>query len=89
MIACTIGTVEASGAPEFVVQVPPELEGGVYANFMSTWSSPWEFTLDFCATLPAEHSDPDDENSPIRVPCRVVSRVEKFHLQCCSTFSAL
>ena len=62
--------------PQFEVQVPHELEGGVYSNFMSVWSSPFEFTLDFCATLPAQQVDPDDPASPIRVPCRVVSRVK-------------
>jgi Protein of unknown function (DUF3467) len=60
----------------FQVQVPPELEGGVYANFLSVWHTGHEFTLDFSATQPPQAADPDDPTSPVTVPCRVVARVK-------------
>ncbi len=63
----------ASEGPLFRVDVPPELEGGVYANFLGVWHSPYEFTLDFCATQPPQQTN---EDSPVVVPCRVVSRVK-------------
>jgi hypothetical protein len=59
---------------EFTMMVPPELEGGVYANVLSTWHSAYEFTLDFSASQPPQV--PDDPTSPIVIPCRVVSRVK-------------
>ena len=58
--------------PQFQVYVPPELEGGVYANFVGVWHSPYEFTLDFCATQPAQQ---EGEEAAVVVPCRVVSRI--------------
>jgi hypothetical protein len=61
---------------DFEIQVPPELEGGVYANFLSTWSTAYEFTLDFAVTSPLRVEDPEDPDSPVRVPCRVVARVK-------------
>jgi hypothetical protein len=63
---------EEQRQPRFEVQAPPELEGGSYANFLSVWHTPFEFTLDFCSTLPARQ---DEEGTPV-VPCRVVSRVK-------------
>lgn len=30
----------------FDIKVPPDLEGGVYANFMNIWHTPHEFTFD-------------------------------------------
>ena len=35
-----------------------------------------EFTLDFYATLLAEREDPDDDDSRLVVPCRLVSRIK-------------
>ena len=51
--------------------VPPELEGGIYANFLIVWHSPYEFTLDFCATLQPEQG----EAGEVVIPCRAVSRI--------------
>ncbi len=62
---------------EFQLAVPPELEGGVYSNFLGVWHTAYEFTLDFCSTQqPAQPIDPEDPNSPAVVPCRVVARVK-------------
>jgi hypothetical protein len=55
----------------FEVQVPSELEGGVYANFLSVWHSPYEFTLDFASTQPGR-----EEEGGMTVPCRVGARVK-------------
>jgi len=66
--------MEASAQPpEFEILVSPELEGGVYANFLTIWHTPFEFTLDFCATLQPRL---DDQDAPIVFPCRLVSRVK-------------
>jgi hypothetical protein len=61
---------------EFQLAVTPELEGGVYSNFLGVWHTAYEFTLDFCSTQPAQPVDPEDPNSPAIVPCRVVARVK-------------
>ena len=55
---------------EFEIQIPPEIEPGMYANFLSVWHTPYEFTLDFAATQPSRQ----DEDG-VHVPCRVVARL--------------
>jgi hypothetical protein len=69
---------EAEPMPQgvFEIQVPPELEGGTYTNFLSVWHTPFEFTLDFAVTQPNERLNPEDPTSPIKVPCRVVARLK-------------
>lgn len=62
--------------PEFRIDVPSELEVGVFSNFMTVWHSPHEFTLDFATTMPPERKDPEDEDSPVVVPARVTARVK-------------
>ena len=67
---------EADDRPtEFQIQVPNELEPGVYANFLSVWHTAYEFTLDFGVTQPPQ-IDQEDPDGPVRVECRVVSRVK-------------
>jgi hypothetical protein len=63
-------------AANFEVQVPPELEGGAYANFLNVWHSPYEFTFDFAVTQPPIPQNPQDPAAPVTVPCRVVARVK-------------
>ena len=58
---------------EFQIVVPPELEGGVYSNFLGVWHTPYEFTLDFCTMMPPQPSEEDGH--PV-MPCRVTSRVK-------------
>jgi hypothetical protein len=66
---------EAGERPtNFNVQVPPELEGGTYANFLGVWHTGHEFTLDFAVTQPP--IIPEDQNQPVTIPCRVVTRVK-------------
>ena len=55
---------------EFEVQVPPEIEAGEYANFLMVWHTPHEFTLDFAVMQPSQSTE-----GPVKVPCRVVSRI--------------
>ena len=61
---------------QFQTLVTPDLEGGMYANFLSVWHTAHEFTLDFAVTQPPQVEDEADPTSPIRVPCRVVARVK-------------
>jgi hypothetical protein len=67
---------EGGQIPDFQVYVRPEWEGGVYSNFVSVWHSPYEFTLDFCATQPPQPVDPEDPETAVVVPCSVVARVK-------------
>ncbi len=67
---------EGERPTEFQIQVPPELEAGVYGNFLSVWHTAYEFTLDFGVTQPPQMENPDDPDEPVRVACRVVSRVK-------------
>jgi uncharacterized protein DUF3467 len=39
---------------EWEIEVPPDLVGGVYANFLSAWHTEHEFTLDFSTVVAAD-----------------------------------
>ncbi len=60
----------------FDMQVPPDLEPGVYANFLNVWHTAHEFTLDFATTLPAEPMEDEHGQAVLRVPARVTCRVK-------------
>ena len=66
-----MGGEGVSPSRELRIEVPPEIQPGVYANFLSVWHTPYEFTLDFAATQPTEEQD-----GTVTVPCRVVTRVK-------------
>jgi len=53
---------------ELQIEVPPELEVGVYANFALVSAGEHDFTLDLCQLMPRP-----DESEPPRA--RVVSRI--------------
>lgn len=55
----------------FTVEVPPDLESGIYANFMAVWSGQHDFTLDFSVT-----GQPRIEDDKVVVPTQVVSRIK-------------
>ena len=57
------------------IDVPPELEAGAYANFLWTWHTAHEFTLDFAA-LVGEGRAPVAQPDPRRHRLLVVSRQE-------------
>ena len=58
----------ANTGPEIQVELPPELEAGVYANFALVQSGAHEFTLDL-----AQLDPPREEGDPARA--RVVARI--------------
>ncbi len=60
---------------QFRIEVPDGMESGLYANFMSSWSSPHDFTLDFAVTGQAEQVDTEGDHSVV-IPCRVVARIK-------------
>lgn len=55
----------------FRIEVPAALENGQFANFLSVWSGPHEFTLDFAVT-----GQPEQTDEQVVVPTRVVSRIK-------------
>ena len=56
------------------MEVPTDMETGVYSNVLSIWSGPHDFTLDFAVTGRGEEKD-----GQMTVPCRIVSRVKIPH----------
>ena len=58
---------------ELKLDVPPELEGGTYANVLNVWHTAYEFTLDF--GVMQQVGEPEDAEAAVQVPVRVVSRV--------------
>ena len=58
---------------ELKLDVPPELEGGTYANVLNVWHTAYEFTLDF--GVMQQVGEPEDPEAALQVPVRVVSRV--------------
>jgi hypothetical protein len=58
--------------PQIAIQVPDEMQGGVYANMALVWHTPFDFTLDFAVLQPGT-TGPDGNQI---VPARVVSRVK-------------
>ena len=60
---------------EIAFELPVELRAGVYANNVNVWSSPDEFTLDFCVAERPEPTDPDDPSSPLQMVYLGVSRI--------------
>lgn len=61
----------------FAIDLPGELEGGVYANVLAAWHSAYEFTLDFASTGPMRTREAEDGlPGGLEVPCRIVSRVK-------------
>lgn len=60
----------AENQVNFEISVPEQEQGGHYANFLSVWHTPYEFTLDFAVIEPSKQED-----GAVTVPCKVVSRV--------------
>jgi len=54
------------------IQVPDDMEQGVYANLTAVWFTPFEFTLDFAVMQPPAV---DGDGNPV-LPARVVSRIK-------------
>lgn len=64
------------GGPQFQLRLSEDMEGGVYANFLTVWHTAYEFTLDFAATLPAQATQDENGNPVTVVPARVTARVK-------------
>lgn len=64
---------EEAAEVRFDIQVPDDQEVGTFANFLSVWHGPHDFTLDFAVTLQAQQ---DGDESTVIVPTRVVSRIK-------------
>lgn len=62
--------------PDFVFYAPPEVEAGVYANALSTWHTPYDFTIEFAAIERPQPLDEDDPEAGTVTPCRVGVRVK-------------
>ncbi|MCW2567294.1 MAG: hypothetical protein JWN54_1391 [Mycobacterium sp.] len=62
----------------FQVEIGPDVEVGVYANFVSIWHDAETFTLDFAAVtrppFPVQDAETGEEYT--QVPTRIVSRVK-------------
>jgi hypothetical protein len=58
------------------VQVPVEVEAGVYANFVGLWQTPTEFVIDFASVIRPATLTNDETGSPIvLIPSKVIARV--------------
>ena len=62
--------------PQIAVNLPPEQEIGVFADFAAVWHNPTSFVLDFLSLTapPSQQVGPDGEPVPI-VSARVAARV--------------
>lgn len=71
----------ASEGFDFELAIPPELQGGVYANVLNVWHSEWEFTLDFGAVIHprevAEEPAPCIGVARVRIPVTLIFDVLK------------
>lgn len=67
----------AGAAPvEVKIDIPPELEGGVFANFAGIWNDEDGFVIDFAAVAePPRKGNNDAGAEVLQVRARVVSRV--------------
>lgn len=58
------------------MDIPPELEGGVFANFAGIWNDEDGFVIDFAAVAePPRKAENDAGVELLHVRARVVSRV--------------
>jgi hypothetical protein len=59
------------------VELPPDVAGGVFAEFANIWHTKDVFTLDFAAVVnpPQTEIDPDHGTPVLAVPARVVARI--------------
>jgi hypothetical protein len=60
---------------QFRIEVPDEMQAGVYSNFLSVWHGPHDFTLDFAVTGQAAPDESSMDPNALVVPARVVTRV--------------
>jgi hypothetical protein len=58
------------------IRTPEDMTAGAYANGVSVWFSPTEFTLDFLVNLPPEPGTDPMGNQVVVAPQQVVARVK-------------
>jgi len=56
---------------EIKVNLPAELQSGVYANYLNITSSPWDYILTFCQVMP-ETGSVDGQTVQAAAKARVV-----------------
>ena len=66
---------ERPEAPRLDFYLPPDQEAGIYANAAAVWHTRYDFTLDFASTQTVRPSDPDDPESQLVLPARIVARI--------------
>jgi hypothetical protein len=57
------------------MDITPEVEGGVYANFVNVWHSKDEFTFDFGAMSRPPRAGHDESGEFMHLATRIVARV--------------
>ena len=59
------------------VELPPDVAGGTFAEFVNIWHTKDVFTLDFASVVnpPQPTIDPDHGTPVLAVPARVVARI--------------
>jgi hypothetical protein len=64
--------------PRFEIEISPEIEPGVHADFASIWHTPDTFVLDFASLRRPPFLSQDDEtdNEVLILPTRIVARVK-------------
>jgi hypothetical protein len=68
------------GEPErrFEIEISPEVEAGIYADFASLWHTADSFVIDFAALRQPPYTAPEDPQTGRTVavlPTRIVARV--------------
>jgi Protein of unknown function (DUF3467) len=73
----TMTEIDSQGFPSRMrLATTPDLEAGVYADFVSVWHQPASFVLDFSVnTAPPQLMEDERGEKFIARPARVVSRV--------------
>lgn len=73
------------GEVNFRIEVPDDLQNGQFADFLSVWSGPHAFTLDFAVTGQTHEAEP----GKLTVPVRVIARIKIPHTLAPSILQAL
>ncbi|MGN6474323.1 MAG: DUF3467 domain-containing protein [Mycobacteriales bacterium] len=63
--------MDDSPQQQIQVQVPEDIQAGVYANMALVWHTPFDFTLDFAVLQPTMPGPEGEALTPARVVARV------------------
>jgi len=68
--------VPAEPQPQLAIELPPEVEVGIPADFASLWQTDTSFVIDFCVNKhPPQLATDDNGQQVIVVPAKVCARV--------------